>query len=95
MIRRFAFLLPLALLLPLDACGRHAAAKRDDLTEAPDVGIASADLQKAEADRIAAEHDLERQKELLAAHATSSSRNRCVSRSQELGITWVHSTVDG
>ena len=39
--------------------------------ESPDVGLASADLHKAEADRIAAEHDLERQKELLAAHATS------------------------
>lgn len=39
--------------------------------ESPDIGIASADLRKAEADRIAAEHDLERQKELLAAHATS------------------------
>jgi cobalt-zinc-cadmium efflux system membrane fusion protein len=41
------------------------------IIESPDIGIASADLQKAEADRIAAEHDLERQKELLAAHATS------------------------
>ncbi len=39
--------------------------------ESPDIGIASADLRKAEADRIAAEHDLDRQKELLAAHATS------------------------
>ena len=39
--------------------------------ESPDIGIASADLQKAEADRIAAEHDLERQRELLAAHASS------------------------
>jgi cobalt-zinc-cadmium efflux system membrane fusion protein len=39
--------------------------------ESPDIGLASADLHKAEADRIAAEHDLERQKELLAAHATS------------------------
>lgn len=41
------------------------------IVESPDIGIASADLQKAEADRIAAEHDLDRQKELLAAHATS------------------------
>jgi cobalt-zinc-cadmium efflux system membrane fusion protein len=41
------------------------------LLESPDVGSASADLHKADADRIAAEHDLERQKELLAAHATS------------------------
>jgi membrane fusion protein, heavy metal efflux system len=39
--------------------------------ESPDIGLASADLHKAEADRITAEHDLERQKELLAAHATS------------------------
>ena len=39
--------------------------------ESPDVGLASADLHKAEADRIAAEHDLDRQRELLAAHATS------------------------
>lgn len=39
--------------------------------ESPDVGLASADLHKAEADRIQAEHDLDRQKELLAAHATS------------------------
>jgi cobalt-zinc-cadmium efflux system membrane fusion protein len=41
------------------------------ILESPDIGIASADLQKAEADRITAEHDLERQTELLAAHATS------------------------
>lgn len=40
--------------------------------ESPDIGLASADLHKAEADRITAEHDLERQKELLAAHATST-----------------------
>lgn len=48
--------------------------KRGDVLavlESPDVGLASADLHKAEADRIQAEHDLERQKELLAAHATS------------------------
>jgi len=41
------------------------------ILESPDVGIASSDLHKAEADRIAAEHDLQRQRELLAAHATS------------------------
>lgn len=41
------------------------------LLESPDVGIASSDLHKADADRIAAEHDLERQKDLLTAHATS------------------------
>lgn len=39
--------------------------------ESPDVGIASSDLQKAQADLIAADHDMQRQKELLAAHATS------------------------
>jgi cobalt-zinc-cadmium efflux system membrane fusion protein len=39
--------------------------------ESPDIGLASADLHKAEADRITAEHDLERQTELLSAHATS------------------------
>ena len=39
--------------------------------ESPDIGLASADLHKADADRIAADHDLDRQRELLAAHATS------------------------
>ena len=39
--------------------------------ESPEIGIASADVHKAEADRIAAQHDLDRQKELLDAHATS------------------------
>jgi cobalt-zinc-cadmium efflux system membrane fusion protein len=39
--------------------------------ESPDVGIASSDLQKAKAELIAAEHDLDRQRELLAAHASS------------------------
>lgn len=39
--------------------------------ESPDIGMASADLHKAQAERITAEHDLERQRELLAAHATS------------------------
>jgi cobalt-zinc-cadmium efflux system membrane fusion protein len=39
--------------------------------ESPEIGMASADVHKAEADRIAAEHDLGRQKELLASHATS------------------------
>lgn len=41
------------------------------ILESPEIGIASADLHKANADRVAAEHDLDRQKELLAAHATS------------------------
>lgn len=39
--------------------------------ESPDVGMASAERISAEAQRITAEHDLERQRELLAAHATS------------------------
>ena len=41
------------------------------LIESPDVGIASSDLNKADADMIAAQHDMERQGELLKAHATS------------------------
>ena len=41
------------------------------LLESPDIGVASADLHKANADRIAAEHDFARQKELFAAHASS------------------------
>lgn len=39
--------------------------------DSPDVGIASADLGKALADVQAAEHELTRQRELYAAHATS------------------------
>lgn len=39
--------------------------------ESPDIGLASSDVHKADADRIAAEHDLDRQRELLAAKATS------------------------
>ncbi|HWL87230.1 MAG TPA: efflux RND transporter periplasmic adaptor subunit, partial [Polyangiaceae bacterium] len=39
--------------------------------ESPDVGIASSDLHKAQADLVAAQHDLDRQKDMLAAHATS------------------------
>jgi cobalt-zinc-cadmium efflux system membrane fusion protein len=39
--------------------------------ESPDIGIASSDLHKAQADLIAATHDLDRQKDLLAAHASS------------------------
>lgn len=57
----------------IDAVVGQRVKKGDVLAilESPDIGIASADLHKAEADRIAAEHDLDRQKELLAAHATS------------------------
>jgi cobalt-zinc-cadmium efflux system membrane fusion protein len=39
--------------------------------ESPDIGIASADLHKAQADLIAAEHDRDRQKEMLGKGATS------------------------
>lgn len=39
--------------------------------ESPDVGIAFADLGKAQADLIAVEHDLRRQKELFDDHASS------------------------
>ncbi len=39
--------------------------------ESPDIGQASSDVTKADADLIAAEHDLQREKELLAKHATS------------------------
>jgi cobalt-zinc-cadmium efflux system membrane fusion protein len=39
----------------------------------PDMGQASSDLSKAEADVIAAEHDFKRKKELFAAHAASSA----------------------
>jgi cobalt-zinc-cadmium efflux system membrane fusion protein len=52
--------------------GQHV--KKGDVLavlESPDIGLASADLHKADADLITAQHDLERQKELLAAHATS------------------------
>jgi cobalt-zinc-cadmium efflux system membrane fusion protein len=37
--------------------------------ESPDLGMASADVEKAHADLVAAEHELARQKELVAAHA--------------------------
>ena len=39
--------------------------------ESPDVGNASADLDKANADLVAADHDMRRQKELYDAHAGS------------------------
>jgi cobalt-zinc-cadmium efflux system membrane fusion protein len=39
--------------------------------ESPDIGISSSDVGKAKADLIAAEHDLRRQRELLAQHAVS------------------------
>ncbi len=39
--------------------------------DSPDLGLASADVQKAEADLIAAEHDYKRQKELYTIHAVA------------------------
>ncbi|MBS2019199.1 MAG: efflux RND transporter periplasmic adaptor subunit [Deltaproteobacteria bacterium] len=39
--------------------------------ESPDVGLASAELSKAQVEEVTAEHDLERQRELFAGHATS------------------------
>jgi cobalt-zinc-cadmium efflux system membrane fusion protein len=39
--------------------------------QSPDVGIATSDVGKAKADVIAAEHDYQRQKDLLALHAAS------------------------
>jgi cobalt-zinc-cadmium efflux system membrane fusion protein len=48
--------------------GQHLAA-----IQSPDVGVASSDLGKANAELIAAEHDYNRKKELYEAHATSAS----------------------
>ena len=39
--------------------------------ESPDIGQASSDVAKADADLIAAEHNLQREKDLLAKHSTS------------------------
>ncbi|AKU98264.1 Cobalt/zinc/cadmium efflux RND transporter, membrane fusion protein, CzcB family [Labilithrix luteola] len=52
--------------------GNHVK-KGDPLVviESPDTGVATSDLGKAKADLVAAEHDHQRQKELLDAHATS------------------------
>lgn len=41
------------------------------IIESPDIGIASSDVGKARADLVAAEHELRRQRELLAQHAVS------------------------
>ena len=41
------------------------------IIDSPDIGLASADMAKADADLIAAEHDYKRQKELAALHAVS------------------------
>ena len=52
--------------------GQHVK-KGDALAwiDSPDIGLASADLHKAQADVTAAEHDYNRQKEMFAEHATS------------------------
>ncbi|MHB1843465.1 MAG: efflux RND transporter periplasmic adaptor subunit [Deltaproteobacteria bacterium] len=44
------------------------------LVDSPDLGSAYSDLLKAQADLIAAQHDIQRQRELLAAHATAQSQ---------------------
>jgi cobalt-zinc-cadmium efflux system membrane fusion protein len=41
------------------------------IIDSPDLGLASADVAKAEADLVAAEHDHERQKELFRIHAVA------------------------
>jgi cobalt-zinc-cadmium efflux system membrane fusion protein len=43
------------------------------ILESPDIGSAVSDVHKAEADLIAAEHDLRRKKELLEQHAASQA----------------------
>ena len=57
----------------IDAQLGQAVKKGDELAviESPDIGSASADLGKAQADVIAAEHNYKRQKELYESHATS------------------------
>ena len=52
--------------------GQHVK-KGDSLAtiDSPDIGAVSADLGKAQAEMIAANHDYERQKELFGSHATS------------------------
>jgi len=54
----------------LQAPGQTLSVKRGDpllVIESPDVGVAFSDLDKAQADLTAAEHDYNRQKELVAA----------------------------
>jgi cobalt-zinc-cadmium efflux system membrane fusion protein len=41
------------------------------IIESPDIGQASSDVSKANADLIAAEHNLQRERDMLATHATS------------------------
>jgi cobalt-zinc-cadmium efflux system membrane fusion protein len=57
----------------IDAQLGQRVKKGDSLAiiESPDIGQASSDVSKADADLIAAEHNLQREKELLAKHATS------------------------
>lgn len=51
----------------------NSVKKGDSLAviESPDIGVATSDVGKARADLIAAEHEFQRQKDLLAAHAAS------------------------
>ncbi len=44
------------------------------LVDSPDLGSAYSDLLKAQADLVAAQHDIQRQRDLLAAHAASQSQ---------------------
>jgi cobalt-zinc-cadmium efflux system membrane fusion protein len=57
------------------ALGQHLK-KGDPLAviESPDIGIASSDFGKAQADLIAAEHDIKRQQALWEAHAASQAQ---------------------
>jgi cobalt-zinc-cadmium efflux system membrane fusion protein len=57
----------------IDAQPGQRVKKGDSLAiiESPDIGQASSDVTKADAALIAAEHDLQREKELLEKHATS------------------------
>jgi cobalt-zinc-cadmium efflux system membrane fusion protein len=55
--------------------GQHVK-KGDPLAwiDSPDIGLASADLHKAEAEMVAAEHDFEREKKMFVEHATSEQK---------------------
>jgi len=57
--------------LKIEAQLGQRVSKGDSLAtiDSPDVGVASAELDKARADLIAAEHEYQRQKELFEAHA--------------------------
>lgn len=54
------------------ALGQHVAkGALLAVIESPDIGLASSDVGKAEADLLAAQHEYEREKDLLAQHAAS------------------------